>query len=143
MKRPLLALNIIVVLLAAIGAAFDASASGHPADIQVLAVGDNAWLIKISQTAPGPKGWKEKVEMVVPRREAIIPVNKILRYKSSIEYNNGDSSNLSSPPPFGFVLFGSDRRGPVVEIRLVELFDKRDFVASSVNGVYHFAYPVN
>jgi hypothetical protein len=131
----------IVATLAIFGLAFGASGDDRRANIQIMMEGDHSWLLKISQSVPGPKGWKENVQMVVPRGQPVVPVGKILRYKSSIEYNNGDSSYLTSPPPFGFVLFGSDSQGTTVEIRLVELFDKHDFVASSLNGIYHVTFP--
>lgn len=119
----------------------DALATDATARIEISANGDNTWLLKISQSVAGPNGWQQRVDIVVPREQSVVPVAKIIQYKSIIEYNNGDSSSLTSAPPFGFLLFGSDFEGATVEIRLVELFDKRDLVASSINGVYHFTYP--
>jgi hypothetical protein len=111
------------------------------AKIEISASADNRWLFRINQNVPGPKGWQQRVNILIPRGEPVVPVAKIVQYESVIDYNNGDSSSLKSIPPFGFLLFGSDSEGATVEIRLVELFDKRDLVASSINGVYHFAYP--
>jgi hypothetical protein len=139
---PLLRIGAIGVL----ASIYFCSAIGSPASdatarIELSAHGDNTWLLKISQNVAGPKGWQQRVDIVIPREQPVVPVTKIVQYKSVIEYNNGDSSSLTSALPFGFLLFGSDSEGATVEIRLVELFDKRDLVASSINGIYHFTYP--
>jgi hypothetical protein len=112
-----------------------------PASIEVRAVGKNKLLVKFSQEVSGEGGWRKDVELVVPRRRDVVRAGQIVSYKSATLFNNGDSSRASFPPSFGFILFGSDQQGPTIEIRLIELYDKRDFVASSINGVYRFTYP--
>lgn len=111
--------------------------------VEVLSKGKTQLLIRVSQNVSGERGWQRRVELVVPRREAVVAAAKIVTYNSATEFNNGDSSYQSSPPRFGFLLFGNDPNGATLEIRLVDLFDKKEFVASSINGVYHFTYPGN
>jgi hypothetical protein len=109
--------------------------------VEVLSSGKNQLLVRVAQSISGDRGWRRRVEIVVPRRKAVVSAANIISYNSATEFNNGDSSYQSSPPQFGFLLFANDPSGATLEIRLVDLLDKREFAASSINGIYHFAYP--
>src|SRR5688500_14416481 len=74
--------------------------------VDVLSKGKTQLLIRVSQNVSGERGWQRRVELVVPRREAVVAAAKIISYNSATEFNNGDSSYQSSPPRFGFLLFG-------------------------------------
>jgi hypothetical protein len=129
---------IIACLLLSLGVA---QADDRAPIVEVLSSGKNRLLVKITQSISGEGGWRRQVEIVVPRRKAVIVAANIISYTSTTEFNNGDSSRQSTPPLFGFLLFANDPNGATVEIRLIDLFDKREFVPSSINGVYHFTYP--
>ena len=133
-------LVLLLVLIPFVADAASVNAEALPV-IEVLAVGKQRLLLKIDQTVSGERGWRQHVEILVPRGYSVVLPTRIIRYRSAIEFNNGDSSYLRFPPRYGFVLFGGSSEGPTVEVRLVELFDKRDYVASSINGVYRFSYP--
>lgn len=137
-------INAIPVALAAV-VSFGEPAAMHAEEqnssISVEGCTRGRLIVRLGQRISGEGGYTRKVEITVPCAETVVSADKILAYNSATEFNNGDSSYQRSPPRFGYLLFGTDSRGPTVDVRLVDLVDKRQFASSTINGLYHFAYP--
>jgi hypothetical protein len=97
-------------------------------------------VITVDHTVTRATAHTTHVSIRIPRDLAVIPSAKFISFHSYTRYINGDESWLDNPP-IGFLLFGSDSHGATLEIRLVELYDKHDYIASEINGIYSVKRP--
>jgi hypothetical protein len=118
-----------------------AAEPGQTRHISLQAGSKDTLLISIEQRTPGKYAHTTRVRIRVPRHLTVVPTSKFLSYHLFTQYDRGDTSRLDNPPEYGFLIFGSDPRGSTLEVHLVALYDKRDYITDEINGVYRIRWP--
>jgi hypothetical protein len=101
----------------------------------------STFLISIEHRTPGKQAHTTRVRIRIPRGLTVIPTSKFLSYHLFTQYDQGDTSRLDNPPEYGFLIFASDPQGSTLEVHLVTLYDKRDYIPDEINGVYRIRWP--
>lgn len=118
-----------------------AAEPGKTRHISLNADSKNTLLVTIEQRVSGKNAHTTHVRIRIPRGLTVIPTSKFISYHLFTQYDQGDTSRLDSPPEFGFLIFAEDRRGSTLEVHLVELYDKHDYIPDEINGVYRIRWP--
>jgi hypothetical protein len=81
------------------------------------------------------------VEIRVPRSQSFVRASEFRSYYSFTRHTGSWTSLQRTLPLYGYVLLTTDTRGDVLEVRIVEIEDKHDYVPSGVNGIYRVKMP--
>jgi hypothetical protein len=136
--------RLLLPLAALIVFRFDllfAAEPGKTRHISLNADSKNTLLITIEQRMSGKNAHSTRVRIRIPRGLTVIPTPKFISYHLFTQYDRGDTSRLDNPPEFGFLIFANDLRGSVLEVHLVEFYDKHDYIPDEINGVYRIGWP--
>ena len=118
-----------------------AADAGQTRHISLKADSKTTLLISIEQRTSGKDAHTTRVRIRVPRGLTVIPTSKFISYHLFTQYDRGDTSRLDNPPEFGFLILAKDRRGSTLEVHLVELYDKHDYIPDEINGIYRTRWP--
>ena len=137
----MLRLHVLIAVLLTSLSADAASVDRDVRKIEVQRVSPHRLKIVIDRTNRDSSTPTYHVEIGVARGRALIPASEFRSYYSFTRHTPSWTSWQRTRPPFGYILFGSDTRGETVDVRIVELEDKHDYVPSGVNGVYKVKIP--
>jgi hypothetical protein len=137
-RRLLLPLAALIALRCDLLFAAEAGQTRH---ISLKADTKKSLLISIEQRTPGKQAHTTRVRIRIPRGLTVIPTSKFISYHLFTQYDQGDTSRLDNPPEYGFLIFAEDRRGSTLEVHLVDLYDKHDYIPDEINGVYRIRWP--
>jgi len=133
--------NILVASLFMPLSAHAATADRDVRKIEVKRVSPRTLMIVIDRTTRNSSPPTYHVEIRVPRWRPLVPASEFRSYYSFTKHTPSWTSWQRKRPPFGYILFTRDTRGDALEVRIVELEDKLDYVPSGVNGMYRVKVP--
>jgi hypothetical protein len=132
------------VLIPALFLAVGVSAAAADRDvrkIEITSVSPNTLKILIDRTTRDSSPPTYHVEIRVPRSQPLVRASEFRSYYSFTRHTASWTSWQRTRPPFGYILFTRDTRGDALEVRIVELEDKHDYVPSGVNGINRVKVP--